>query len=175
MTDDDSSTRSVASVASVGHTGEAHYYLAAAACATAFIWVQAKLVQQVLSNPQPRRSFTPCGHPSGKRLSARCSRKRNPSNGSTAGGQPAGVFWFYGRPPRIRWVASPPVSPFCYDWLKSFFDFLATKNVPYPTGAVHFFCLFLVNSCQKNSFHRLFRCLLFVTPHALRRGNFYYE
>ena len=91
MTDDDIDP-SVASVASVGHTGGGHYVLAAAACATAFIWVQAKLVQQVLSNPQPRRSFTPCGHPSGKRLSARCSRKRNPSNGSTAGGQPAGVF-----------------------------------------------------------------------------------
>lgn len=39
MTDDDIDP-SVASVASVGHTGEGRYYLAAAACATAFIWVQ---------------------------------------------------------------------------------------------------------------------------------------
>ena len=122
MTDDDIDP-SVASVASVGHTGGGHYVLAAAACATAFIWVQAKLVQQVLSNPQPRRSFTPCGHPSGKRLLARCSRLNAPSNGVSRGVSPPAYFLFCGRPPRTRRVALPPVSPLCYDWLKSFLDF----------------------------------------------------
>ena len=39
MTDDDIDP-SVASVASVGHTGGGHYFPAAAACATAFIWNQ---------------------------------------------------------------------------------------------------------------------------------------
>ena len=39
VTDDDIDP-SVASVASVGHTGEGRYVPAAAACATAFIWVQ---------------------------------------------------------------------------------------------------------------------------------------
>lgn len=47
----------------------------------------------------------------------------------------------------------------------------------YRTSPVRciFFCRFFKNSREKISFHRLFRRLLFVTPHALRRGDLYYE
>lgn len=38
-----------------------------------------------------------------------------------------------------------------------------------------FFCRFFEKSREKISFHRLFHRHLFVTPHALRRGDFYYE
>lgn len=38
-----------------------------------------------------------------------------------------------------------------------------------------FFCRFFEKSREKISFHRLFRRYRLVTPHALRRGDLYYE
>lgn len=103
------------------------------------------------------------------------SRKLNPSNGSTAGGQPAGVFWFCGRLPRTGWVASPPVGQNLIRLTQSFLKILSTLNVPHLTGAVHFFCALFQKNREKNSFPIIFHPHLFVTPHALRRGDFYYE
>lgn len=75
---------------SVGHTGEGRYVLAAAACATAFIWNQLTYPEgfYILSLGAPSRpAVTRQG--SGCQLVAR--EKMPHLTGSTAGGQPAGV------------------------------------------------------------------------------------
>lgn len=68
------------------------------------------------------------------------SRKLNPSNGSTAGGQPAGVFWFCGRLPRTGWVASPPVGQNLIRLTQSFFKIFEhfECTAPHRCGAFFF-------------------------------------
>lgn len=61
------------------------------------------------------------GSPAEEAAVSRCSRNVRPSNGLIPGGQPGGGFWFCVRLPRIRWVASPPVSHSLLELTQSFF------------------------------------------------------
>lgn len=66
------------------------------------------------------------------------------------------MFWFCVRLPRIRWVASPPVSHSLLELTQSFLRFYALLNVPRICSAVHFFCPISRKNPQKNSFSGLF-------------------
>lgn len=63
------------------------------------------------------------GSPAEEAAVSRCSRNVRPSNGLIPGGQPGGGFWFCVRLPRIRWVASPPVSHSLLELTQSFLRF----------------------------------------------------
>ena len=96
------------------------------------------------------------------------SRKLNPSNGSTAGGQPAGVFWFCGRLPRTGWVASPTVGQnlirLTQSFLKIFKHFECTA--PHRCGAF-FLCTFSKKPRKKFISHHFsspFICHTSCTP-----------
>ena len=85
MTDDDSSTRrSHRSHRSVTQAGSLRPAVAASASSPC---LESAHIQKALSGPQPRHSFAPCGHPSGKRLRLDAREKMHRltvSNGGSA-------------------------------------------------------------------------------------------
>lgn len=87
--DDDSSTRrSRRSVASVARL-RALLRSSGGICIKSLSGISLR-IQKALSGPQPRHSFAPCGHPSGKRLRLDAREKMHHLTVSTTGGQPAG-------------------------------------------------------------------------------------
>ena len=78
---------------SVGHTGGVITSRSGGICIKSLSGISLR-IQKALSGPQPRHSFAPCGHPSGKRLRLDAREKMHHLTVSIAGGQPAGVLYF---------------------------------------------------------------------------------
>lgn len=78
MTDDDDIDPSVASVASVGHTGRRNYSAAVAACLNASRLGLSNITQQRVKRLRSRHSFTPPDCSWGKRPAVHSVAKRAP-------------------------------------------------------------------------------------------------
>lgn len=79
------STRSVGR--SVGRSRGSGRYFGAVAAFASSPCLESAHIQKALSGPQPRHSFAPCGHPSGKRLRLDAREKMHlltVSNGGSA-------------------------------------------------------------------------------------------
>lgn len=116
------------------------------------------------------------GSPAEEAAVSRCSRKRNPSNGSTAGGQPAGVFLIL-RPSSTHPVGclstGEPISVRIDSIFFKIFWLLKMYRAFAP--GTFFFAVFSKILAKIFHFIIFFRRHQLVTPHALRRGDFYYE
>lgn len=97
------------------------------------------------------------GSPAEEAAVSRCSRNVRPSNGLIPEGKSGGVFWFYGCPPRIRWVASPPVSPILLELAQIFFRFFwLLKMYRTRPGRYIFFAFFSQIRAKKFIFGAIF-------------------
>ena len=105
----------------VGHVGRSHrsrgsghYFGAVAACASSPC-LESAHIQKALSGPQPRHSFAPCGHPSGKRLRLDAREKMHHLTVSNGGSARRRFYRSRSSFTRARRVAYPPVGLVCYD------------------------------------------------------------